>query len=100
MPLDTTKTVRELAVEMPNATRVFEKLGIDYCCGGGKSLQDACQKANLPVEQVLRSLEDEAKPAAPVSSDWKTAPLADLIEHIVATHHGYVKAEVPRLEQL
>ena len=35
------KTVREVAVEFPEATRVFEKLGIDYCCGGNKSLQQA-----------------------------------------------------------
>ena len=39
---DTTKTVREYALEIPAATRIFEKLGIDYCCGGGKSLADAC----------------------------------------------------------
>jgi hypothetical protein len=38
MPTTASKTVRELALELPNATRVFEKLGIDYCCGGHKSL--------------------------------------------------------------
>ena len=41
------KTVREFALENPTATRVFEKLGIDYCCGGNRSLQDACDNANL-----------------------------------------------------
>ena len=41
----TQKTVREFAVEFPNATRLFEKLGIDYCCGGNQSLEDACAAA-------------------------------------------------------
>ncbi len=36
MNLNSAKTVRELAVEIPNATRIFEKLGINYCCGGKK----------------------------------------------------------------
>ena len=34
------KTVRELALEIPAATRVFEQLGIDYCCGGNQSLYE------------------------------------------------------------
>lgn len=37
------KSVRELALENPVATRVFEKLGIDYCCGGNKTLEEACR---------------------------------------------------------
>ena len=41
MSVSTEKTVRELALQIPEATRVFEKVGIDYCCGGNKSLQEA-----------------------------------------------------------
>ena len=44
------KTVRELALENPAATRVFEKLGIDYCCGGDRSLEEACRIANLNLD--------------------------------------------------
>jgi regulator of cell morphogenesis and NO signaling len=99
MNLDTEKTVRELAVELPQATRVFEKLGIDYCCGGGKSLEEACAARNLAVADVLASLESQAPPEAPAAG-WQEGSLAALIEHIVAKHHAYVKAEVPRLEQL
>ncbi|MGH9521798.1 MAG: iron-sulfur cluster repair di-iron protein [Terriglobales bacterium] len=96
--LDTAKTVREIAVEMPQATRVFEKLGIDYCCGGLKSLDEACAAANLRVGEVLQSLEAADK-AAP-EQDWKSGELGELIAHIVRKHHAYVKSEVPRLEAL
>ena len=98
--LSATKTVRELAVELPSATRVFERLGIDYCCGGGQSLEEACSSAKVKVDDVLRALEAEAAPAAAAPVDWTGASMAKLIDHIVATHHAYVKAEVPRLEQL
>ncbi len=97
--LDATKTVREFAVQMPQAPRLFEKLGIDYCCGGGKSLSDACAAANLRVDEVLGQL-DAAAVAQNVAADWRSATLSDLIEHIVTKHHGYIKQESPRLEAL
>ena len=96
--LNTAKTVREIAVEMPQATRVFEKFGIDYCCGGLKTLEQACAAANLRVDTILQSLESTAvtKP----EQDWKAGELSLLIEHITNTHHAYVKSEVPRIEAL
>jgi regulator of cell morphogenesis and NO signaling len=103
MNLSATRTVRELAIEIPNATRTFEKLGIDYCCGGGKSLSDACMHAHLPVDDVLRALEQGGSftPAAEASlPDFTNGALGNLIEHIVTTHNVYVKQEIPRLQQL
>jgi regulator of cell morphogenesis and NO signaling len=95
------KTVRELALESSSATRVFEKLGIDYCCGGGKSLEEACVGANLSPEQVQRMLDDAAKDAnVSVSRDWQREPLSELIAHINATHHKFVRQEVTRLVPL
>ena len=99
MQVDVNKTVRELALENPNTTRVFERLGIDYCCGGGKSLSEACAGAKLPVERVLESLVN-ADPAPAAERDWTQASLDELVRHIVATHHQFVKQESPRLEQL
>lgn len=57
MNLATNKTVRELALEIPGATRVFEKMGIDYCCGGKRSLVDASAIAGVTFEDVQKSLE-------------------------------------------
>lgn len=97
---DTSKTVREYAVEIPQSVRVFEKLGIDYCCGGGKSLSEACAQIKVPVEQVLSSLSAIVTPELNGASDWKQAPLSDLVDHIVTKHHTYVKQELPRLDLL
>lgn len=103
MNLDATRTVRELAVEIPNATRTFEKLGIDYCCGGGKSLRDACTQAHVSLDDALRALEQgssswqEAQSPAP---NFSAGSLADLIEHILNKHHGFVRQELPRIQQL
>lgn len=103
MTFDENKTVREFALAIPSATKVFEKLGIDYCCGGGKKLGEACVQAKLPVDQVLRQLEQaESSRLARSESgpDWSAQPLADLIDHIVKKHHAYVQSEIPRLSAL
>jgi len=92
------KTVRELALENPAATRIFEKLHIDYCCGGNRSLDDACRAAGVDVEKVLTAL--ETPEAAPADTDWATAPLAELVDHIRTTHHAYTRDALARIPLL
>jgi regulator of cell morphogenesis and NO signaling len=102
MSMTAEKTVRELALENPAATRVFEKLGIDYCCGGNKSLEEACRTANLPMDEVLDSLEmaEQSARAVQRDRDWRTELLADLVAHINSTHHKYTREEIGRLGPL
>ncbi|HXZ27709.1 MAG TPA: DUF542 domain-containing protein, partial [Terriglobales bacterium] len=102
MSMSATQTVRELAVEHPASTRVFEALGIDYCCGGQKSLAEACSVAKLSVEQVLETLEQAEADRQPSehNTDWQAVPLAGLIEHIINTHHQFTREELARLEPL
>ena len=102
MTLMTAKTVRKIAVENPAATRIFERFGIDYCCGGNQALEEACQRANVPLEEIIDSLEMEeetARAAQPVH-DWQTEPLSELITHIKNTHHKYTREETIRLTAL
>ncbi len=96
------KTVKELALENPTATRVFEKLGIDYCCGGKLPLDQACRAAKLSLDEVLDSLEMAASSAraAQTVHDWQAEPLADMIAHITNTHHKYVREEIVRMAPL
>jgi len=91
------RTVRDIALEQPNSIRVFESFGIDYCCGGRKPLAEACEAGNHSVDEVIAALEAASGAAATTTIDWAQAPLEQLINHIVARHHAYVKAELPRL---
>jgi regulator of cell morphogenesis and NO signaling len=96
----TTQTVREIALENPASIRVFEKFGIDYCCGGRIPLADACAARNLAVGDVIASLEAAEKVPVAEGDDWTKKPLAGLVSHIVETHHAYVTRELPRLAEL
>jgi len=93
------KTVRELAVENPAATRVFERLGIDYCCGGGRTLDDACRVAGITVDRVMAEL-DVAQAVPSSDRDWSQEPLAELTGHIRNTHHVYTRDALARIPAL
>jgi regulator of cell morphogenesis and NO signaling len=95
-----TQTVREIAQTQPTSIRVFEKFGIEYCCGGRKPLAEACAVKDIDVETVIAALEAAARDENAGAKDWTKESLANLTKHIVATHHAYCKEELPRLSGL
>jgi regulator of cell morphogenesis and NO signaling len=102
MSVMTANTVREVAVGNPAATRVFEKFGNDYCCGGSQPLDQACGKAGISVDQVLDALqmEEETARTAKRTHDWQSEPLSELVAHIKNTHHNFTRKETVRLNAL
>ncbi|MDZ4797524.1 MAG: iron-sulfur cluster repair di-iron protein [Bryobacteraceae bacterium] len=92
------KTVREIALENPSSIRVFETLGIDYCCGGKRSLSEACSLAEIDIDKTLALLEQaELDRRSGQTSEWVTRPLSELIAHIMEHHHAFVRRETERL---
>jgi regulator of cell morphogenesis and NO signaling len=101
MNIIATSTVKDLAVGVPGATRVFENFGIDYCCGGHRTLAAACQEVNLSIEDVTRSLEESSRASQPgAGRDWRQLSLTALTNYIVDTHHYFTRQELNRLEKL
>jgi regulator of cell morphogenesis and NO signaling len=92
------KTVGEIAAANPASAQVFERLGIDYCCGGNHSLSIACARANVPVERVAQLLEQPAGEEQPAVRE--DAPLGELTRHIVQRHHTFIREESPRIQEL
>lgn len=99
MKLEATKTVAEIAVEMPRSIPYFEERGIDYCCGGKKSLQEACSKAGLPVEEAVAALEKIAqKEGGTETTQWSS--LDQLIQHLLDTHHAFTREQLALVSKL
>ena len=99
MSIDPSRTVAELVLERPSRTRVFEQLGLDYCCGGKRSLADACVRRDVALDVAVAAL-DAADGSALESEDWTLASVAQLVDHVVAVHHGLLRTELPRLSGL
>jgi regulator of cell morphogenesis and NO signaling len=90
-------TVGEIAARLPGSVRIFEKYRIDFCCGGKVPLEEVCGKRGLDAAAVLDEIERATAAAPADSTDWQTAGLNELMDHIVATHHAYMKSELPRM---
>lgn len=91
-----------LVAAQPALARVFERLGIDYCCGGKLTLAAACTRSRLDLPTTLAALESALASLATVPAKVNVAAmgLAELADHIVATHHAWLKAELPRLVEM
>lgn len=99
--LTSNTTVGQLVVDRPGRARVFERFGIDYCCGGKRTLQEACIAQDLDTQHVIATLRAaDADSAATDETDWSHARLGELIANIVETHHAYLRRELPRLTEL
>lgn len=92
-------SIGELVAENLARTKLFEKLGIDYCCGGKRSLSSACQEKNLDLKTVLSEIENFDNIQGD-STDWTKSNLCELVDHIIATYHIKLRADLPRLAAL
>jgi regulator of cell morphogenesis and NO signaling len=93
------QTVGEIVVHNPNLSRVFEAIGIDYCCGGKNTLAQVCREKGLDQQQVLDQLQEADRSADPsgLQVDVADMSLTELVDHIERTHHAYLQEELPRL---
>lgn len=100
-PATADTTLADLVTQRPGRSRVFESLGLDYCCNGGQSLEAACTKAGKDLDEVLARLtEFDATAGGEDEPDFGSMDLTTLTEHIVATHHAYLWEEMEPLAAL
>jgi len=95
----TTKTIRDIALESPETTRVFEEFKIDFCCGGRKPLEQACQEAGLDYQLISQKIADVISKynADPATKRPEHESPSQLIDYIVSTHHVFTASEIERL---
>jgi len=96
-----TDTLGAVVSANPARAKVLDEAGIDYCCGGRRTLEDACAEAGLALGAVTARLvgADRTGPDDD-ERDWRSAPLQELCDHIVDCHHAYLEEMLPRLGML
>lgn len=94
------RTVGELVAERPGRSRVFQARGIDFCCQGGRTVREACEKKGIELETVLRELEEECKSGAKLQFNPAELSPQELVDYIVETHHAFLRRELPRLQAM
>ncbi|NUN48414.1 MAG: iron-sulfur cluster repair di-iron protein [Candidatus Brocadiae bacterium] len=95
--IDPSATLGTLVAERASRGDVLERFHLDYCCGGALPLDKACADLQIDLPTVLRALEaEDRKPLPPDARDWRAAPLDQLVDHIVGTHHVFLREILPR----
>jgi regulator of cell morphogenesis and NO signaling len=96
MNITESKTVAEIVTENIKTAHVFKKYGIDFCCGGGITIEKACTKKGVDytiLEKELTAIDDVVNKAY----DYDKWDLNFLIDHIINVHHKYVEESIPLL---
>ncbi len=100
MKFNTETKVKDIVLAGAGTRQVLEEAGVDYCCGGGKSLGEACLGAGAPAEEILKRLREASELAGTCDTNWASMPLGDLTRHIREQHHRYVRDAIARIRPL
>ena len=90
------KTLAQIVTNNHKAASIFEKHHLDFCCKGKRTLEQACSESDIKIEEVIEQLEKVGETNGS-KTNYNELSLAQLSEHIVSTHHNYVKNEMPAL---
>jgi regulator of cell morphogenesis and NO signaling len=96
--IDVSTTLAEAVDAFPHLAREFERRGLDYCCGGQRSLGEAC--ALVGLDSVATLAEFSQVGAGSECGEWTTMTVDTLVDHLEATHHRYLWNEMPRVAAL
>ncbi len=92
------KTVANYVANNIKTAHVFKKYGIDFCCGGGITLEKACENNELDINVVMEELLEVGE-VIENSNDYNSWELDFLIDYIVTEHHAYVISGLPLLSE-
>lgn len=92
--------VGDLVTRHPSLSKSFAQAGIDFCCGGGRTLDEACREAGCEPEELLADLRRTLSRDEAQEPDLRAMSLTQLVEHILEQHHAYLRTEHPHLDML
>ena len=100
--LNTKVLVSDLVAQRPSRSRLFEQLGIEYCCGGKRPLDEVCNEKGLDARTLLDTLfaAESGGSGGEDERNWTHASIQELIQNITDVHHAYLRQELPRLSAL
>lgn len=94
------QSIGEIVSAMPKAGDIFKEYRIDFCCGGNRPLQEAIREQGLNEAEILERLDktyEEVYKTGGSQVDFKMMPPGELIDHIINTHHAYLRKELPAI---
>ena len=101
--IQSSEKIGDIVARFPKAGEIFTEYSIDFCCGGNRPLIEAIKEQNLDETKILEKLRKSYQKTIDQDqkdTDWRQAPTSKLIDHILNTHHVYMRRELPQLSDL
>ncbi|MCO6499893.1 MAG: iron-sulfur cluster repair di-iron protein [Vicingus serpentipes] len=93
-------TIGEVVAKDYRTASVFESLGIDFCCKGDRTINEACETTGIDINDLLEGINIALqKPVIVAINDYNNWPLDKLAQHIESRHHKYVEQQIPPIKQ-
>ena len=100
-PWTASTTVGEVVARRPATARIFELVGIDYCCGGETTLTAAAEAAGVDPIRLLAALAVVGQgDSSTAEADWTRKSSREIVQHVLDTHHVYLRGELPRIARM
>jgi regulator of cell morphogenesis and NO signaling len=95
------KTLKQIVIDNPQASSTLEQFQLDFCCGGDKTLKQACLEKGVDLQKVIQTLQhSQQQPISHGQQNLDQLSAQELWDYIVKTHHQFLKTEIPPLLQL
>lgn len=93
-------TIGELVAKDYRKAQVFKKFGIDFCCGGKKTLSEVCNKKGIDIHRVEDELKNVDQQSQRTGDNYQNWELDFMCDYIINTHHNYVRESIPFLSEI
>ncbi len=97
--IDNSTTIGSIVAEDIRKADVFKEFNIDFCCGGKKSIDEACKENNIDSSAVIEALQKMDNYEVKPEEDYNSWELDALVGHILNVHHSYVSQALPILDE-
>lgn len=92
-------TVGEIVKNNYQTAEIFKKYKIDFCCGGNKTIDEACSDKNISVDELTAALSERTNQSSGDNHNYKDWEPDFLADYIINVHHKYVKENIPLLSE-
>lgn len=90
------QTVGQIVKEDYRTAQVFQKYNLDFCCGGNRTIEEACEAENLDPKEIFKAL-DQLNQAGPKEDNYDQWSLDFLVDYIVNNHHKFTRNKLPEI---
>lgn len=90
------RTIGEIVAEDYRTAGVFKQFGLDFCCGGGRTVEDACTSKGVEIESLIGELSALEK-GGDESHNYQSWSPDFLADYIVNNHHEFCRSKLPEI---